>query len=119
MDAENYKTIADSSFWQNFVFANSFLDNMINMIREDTLTTKVTQDGFEETLEEFENFFNDNIKAIVNEVLKQNPADNEEMNICEVPKNVVKEKVQKIGLAINAYTSQSEAFKADLELLPQ
>ena len=101
MDTEKYKTIADSSFWQNFVTANSFLDNMIKMIKDDTLTTKVSQTTFEETLDEFEKFYNDNIKEIVNEHIRTLTSKND-FDIDNAPKNVVKEHILKIGLAILA-----------------
>lgn len=100
MSLEDYKQIADSSFWQNFAMANSFLDNMIKMIREDTLTTKVSQSTFEETLDEFEKFYQDSIRTSVNETITKSTG--KEFDIETAPKNLVKEQVLKCGLAVLA-----------------
>ena len=113
MDEEKYKTIVDSSFWTNFVMANSFLDNTIQMIRDDTLTTKVNQTIFEETLDEFEKFYNDNIRNIVNENIR-NKTSKADFDIGAAPKNIVKEHILKIGLAILAlglYIRQREFYQ--------
>jgi hypothetical protein len=101
MDTEAYKKISDSSFWQNFIAANSFLDNMIKMIKEDTLTTKITQNSFEETLEEFDKFYQDNIRKEVNSCLQES-MNKSDFDIDEAPKNQVKEAILKIGLAVLA-----------------
>jgi len=114
MDAEKYKTIADSSFWQNFVTANSFLDNMIKMIKDDTLTTKITQRSFEETLDEFDKFYQENIRGEVNNYVRETTKKSD-FDIDAAPKNEVKEQILKIGLAVLAlgfYLKQRDFYQS-------
>jgi len=101
MDDDQYKAVVDSPFWGNFVAANSFLDNMVAMVRDDILTTKVNQSPFEETLDEFEQFFDENLRKVVNEHIR-NTTGKDEFEIANAPKNVVKEHILKAGLAVLA-----------------
>ena len=98
---EDYMKITDLPFWQNFVMADSFLDNMLKMIRDDTLTTKIDQTGFEETLSEFESFHEESIKSAANTYMIEQTQQSD-YNVDDVPKIVIKENLYKIAFAILA-----------------
>ena len=98
---EDYMKITDLPFWQNFVVANSFLDNMLKMIRDDTLTTKIDQTRFEETLTEFESFHDEGIKNAANTYMIEQTKQ-PEYNVDDAPKILIKENLYKIAFAILA-----------------